>query len=567
VRVINLAGEALAPDLARQVYQQTGVRRLLNLYGPSEDTTYSTGALVDGSGALEEVTIGKPLSETRVYVLDEDMELAPMGATGELYIGGSGLGRGYLGRPELTAEKFVPDPYGGVGERLYRTGDLARWRSDGELLFLGRRDQQVKIRGYRIECGEIEAALREHAAVEQAVVAAQANPAGGQRLVAYVVAKPGADVSPADLRTHLHRCLPVYMIPGDFIRVDSLPLTPSGKLDRKALTAVRDSASEKRPPADSPRDSLELVLRQLWIELLGIPDVGTSEDFFSVGGHSLTTVVLANRIARAFDKPIPVRLIFDRPTIAEQAAFLRGEALLSVPGPLVPIQKRGRRRPVFCVHPFFGLAHCYEILSARLGPDQPFFGLQSHGLEEGQEPFTTIPEMASFYIKAMRVAQPHGPYQVMGWSMGALIAFEIARQLQAQGEEIAFLGIIEGIVPTSENCQTAAADSRLVLEEETIAPYVDLANQELTTDQIKRFARVVALNRQAMDSYRVQPYNGSISLFRTPRAAGQDDSYGWRDWIRGSVDVHEIPGTHYRFLSEPSVTLLARALESCLGVD
>jgi amino acid adenylation domain-containing protein len=320
VRVVNLAGEPLRRDLAERIYAQ-GVEEVHNLYGPSEDTTYSTGAKVE-RGDPREPAIGRPLPNTRVYLLDADLRPVPTGARGELWIGGAGLARGYLGRPDLTADRFRPDPFGPASGRLYRTGDLARRRADGTLDYLGRADHQVKIRGFRIELGEIEAALLACAQVREAAVLALA--AGeGKRLVA--CATP--ETAPAgELRRYLGARLPAFMVPAAFLSLPALPLTPNGKVDRRALERLAAGATgESRREYVAPRNAVEEILAPLWAEILEVERVGALDDFFVLGGHSLAGVRLVSRVSEMFGVRLPVRELFQAPTIEGMAELLAAE--------------------------------------------------------------------------------------------------------------------------------------------------------------------------------------------------------------------------------------------------
>jgi amino acid adenylation domain-containing protein len=333
VRTINLAGEALNNSLAQQVYQQENVRRVYNLYGPSEDTTYSTGTLV-AKGADTPPTIGRPIVQTRVYVLDEWMGPVPIGVSGELYIGGDGLARDYLRRPKLTAERFVPDPFSTEGgQRLYRTGDVARYRPDGEIEFLGRSDHQVKIRGFRIELGEIEAALMSHPAVRQAVVVARDVDGSGKQLVAYVVCD--AEVEVSELRRHARERVPEYMVPGWVVVLEEMPLTPNGKVDRKRLPAPEKLHAEERRERIAPRTPTEEALHGIWSEVLGVEQMGVDENFFELGGHSLLATQVVSRVREAFGVEVPLRALFEAVTIERLAEAVeeqrRRGAALQVP--------------------------------------------------------------------------------------------------------------------------------------------------------------------------------------------------------------------------------------------
>jgi non-ribosomal peptide synthetase component F len=328
VETVNLAGEALTAAQVEQIYAATRVERVWDLYGPSEDTTYSTAGRRGAGGVA---SIGQPIANTQVYVLDEQMGLAPIGVDGELWVAGKGLARGYLGRPELTAERFVPNAYGEPGSRLYRTGDVVRWRADGSLEYLGRQDYQVKVRGFRIELGEIESALRQHEGVRDAVVVAREESLGDKRLVAYVVGKTG------DLRGYLRAKLPGYMMPTAYVQLERLPLTPSGKLDRKALPAPE--AGSAPSGGEAPRTPVEAVLAGIWAEVLRRELVGRHDNFFELGGHSLLATQVISRMRRAFGRELPLRTVFEHPTIAALAASveagLRGAEQPSAP-PLTP---------------------------------------------------------------------------------------------------------------------------------------------------------------------------------------------------------------------------------------
>jgi amino acid adenylation domain-containing protein len=339
VRVVNLAGEALKNQLVREVYGQEHVEQIFNLYGPSEDTTYSTFTLLE-RGSEEDVTIGRPIANTEVYVLDARQGLVPVGVAGELYIGGAGLARGYLNRPELTAERFVPHPYSQeAGARLYRTGDLARYLADGRLEYLGRVDRQVKLRGYRIELGEVEAALEAHAAVREAVVVAAGEGAEG-RLVAYVVCVLGSECETGELREHLRGRLPEYMVPAQFMMLAALPLTPNGKVDRRALPAPGEM--EGGGARAGARTAVEELLSGIWAEVLRVDEVGVEENFFDLGGHSLLATQVVSRARAALQVDLPLRALFEHSTVRELAAFIEqqtrtGRGLQSLP--LSPVDR------------------------------------------------------------------------------------------------------------------------------------------------------------------------------------------------------------------------------------
>jgi acyl-coenzyme A synthetase/AMP-(fatty) acid ligase/acyl carrier protein len=330
VVTVNLAGEALSRAVSDRVYGEPTIERLYNLYGPSEDTTYSTWALIERE-STRPPGIGRPVDGTEAWVLDARLNPLPVGVPGELYLGGQGLSRGYLGRPELTAERYVPDPFASrPGARLYRTGDLTRYRTDGSLEYLGRIDHQVKVRGFRIELGEVEAALNRLPGVETAVVMARED-GGEQRLVAYLVGAPGEEMTTAGLRQSLRQRLPEHMVPTAFVVLKSLPLTPNGKVDRRALPAPGASPQTGRPEIVAPRTPLEAQVAEIWTAVLNVDEVGIHDTFWDLGGHSLLATRVLARLYEALGVELPLQTLFEHPTLVELAAAV-GQTLLSSGG-------------------------------------------------------------------------------------------------------------------------------------------------------------------------------------------------------------------------------------------
>ncbi|HEY8602499.1 MAG TPA: amino acid adenylation domain-containing protein, partial [Thermomicrobiales bacterium] len=436
-------GEALPRDLAEQILARVGA--LWNMYGPTETTVWSLALRVEsGAGS---VPIGDPIGNTRIYLLDRAGQPVPRGVPGELYIGGAGVARGYLGRPDLTAERFVPDPYSATpGARLYRTGDAARYRADGRIEFLGRLDGQVKLRGFRIELGEIEAALTRHPAVRECAVILETG--DDPRLVAYLVPMEDTAEAPSvrDLRAFLKGSLPEYMIPAVCTWLDALPLTPNGKVDRRALPAVAAVATASAEP-QGPRDDLERQLVAIWEATLGVAPIGVTDNFFDLGGHSLVAVRLFARIEAAFGRKLPLATLFAAPTIGELAALLREQGWVASWSSLVALQPRGNHPPFFCVHAIGGNVLKFRALAAHLGPDQPLYGLQARGLDGQEPPATHVEEMAANYLAEIRQVQPHGPYFLGGQCFGGMVALEMARQVQVAGERVALLAMFDDYAP------------------------------------------------------------------------------------------------------------------------
>ncbi|HEX4382772.1 MAG TPA: amino acid adenylation domain-containing protein [Myxococcales bacterium] len=515
--------------------------QLFNLYGPTEATVAATGGLIE-PGAAGEPGIGRPIGNARVYVLDGNLQLVPAGVAGELCIGGIGVARGYLNRPELTATKFVDNPFL-PGGRLYRTGDRCRWRDDGTLQYLGRTDQQLKIRGVRIEPGEIESALAAHPAVREAAVVAREDRPGDKRLVAYVVAS--APLASGELREFLRGKLPEQMIPAAFVALEALPLTANGKVDRKALPAPE---AEMRAPGPAAT-ALETELIVLWEELLQAGPVGTRDDFFALGGHSLSAVTLLKRIEDRFGRPVPLASFFRAPTVEGLAALLQGRQQSQPWSPLVPIQTAGARIPFFCVHPGLGSIAGYDALARTLGDDQPFYALSAIGLATGQEPDTSVEEMAARYLTAIRAIRPEGPYLLGGHSFGGLVAFEMARQLGPRASQVFLL-------------DTAAPGFSRKPSREGL-PALDAAAGD---EQMKRLVdfqtRVVP---DACRLYQPPAHPGAVSLLRAAeREPGIEPFKGWASFAP-ALALDEVPGDHFSMLKPPHLEVLARRLRQLLN--
>ncbi|AGP41600.1 non-ribosomal peptide synthetase [Sorangium cellulosum] len=438
-RLLVLGGEALPLALVDRIAALSSGCAVANHYGPTETTV---GAMVlplddlrDRRGCAS-VPIGRPLANAEAYVLDERLEPAPAGTVGELYLGGAGLARGYLGQPGLTAERFVPHPFG-AGARLYRTGDRARYRPDGAIEFMGRRDHQLKIRGHRVELGEIEARVREHPAVGQAVViAARQDGAAGPAIVAYVVPRDGA-LDEAALRAFLRERLPEYMHPSDVVLLRALPLTANGKVDRRALPSP---AARRRRAYVAPRTPVEEALAKIWADVLGRPQVGVEDDFFDLGGHSLLAIPLMHRIQQALGGSLSLMAIFEAPTVAGLARLLGGERPASS---VVALREAGSRPPLFCVDPTGRHVRAYEGLAGALGDDQPVLGLELGPALAREAEAVSIRRIAERLSREIRERQARGPYLLLGWSLGGVLALAVARALEEQRETVAFVGLLD----------------------------------------------------------------------------------------------------------------------------
>ena len=456
LQTIISAGEACSMDIVKC---WASSRKFFNAYGPTEATVWSTVAeLTDNS---EKPSIGRPITNTQVYILDSHLQPVPIGIPGELYIGGEGVARGYLNQSELTTAAFIANPFVdsqlSSRERLYKTGDLARYQPDGKIEFLGRMDAQVKIRGFRIELGEIEARLKQHPAVKEAVVMAKEDCSAHKRLVAYIGLdkEESTTIEAADVATVL-RCflkanLPDYMIPSAFFILDNLPLLPNGKIDRHTLKELNTDKTELAENYVAPRTPIEEAIAKIWEKLLNDEPVGIQDNFFELGGDSLLAVRLMAQIHQQFEREIPLSTLFLNPTVEGLANALAQPTNSLSWSPLVPIQPSGSKPPFFCIHPILGVVFPYYELAYSLGFDQPFYGLQPLGLDGEQSPFTRIEEMAAHYIEALRQVQPSGPYFLGGWSFGGLVAFEMAQQLIRAGHQVALLAIFDTLAPIPGN--------------------------------------------------------------------------------------------------------------------
>jgi amino acid adenylation domain-containing protein len=594
VRTLLLGGEPLSPRLTGELHRRLPGVRILNLYGPTECTVYATVEEVAPDASA--VTLGRPTAGMRAYVLDGRMRPCGIGEPGELWLGGTGVARGYAARAALTAERFVPDPHGAPGMRMYRTRDRARVRHDGTLEFLGRADAQVKVRGVRIEPGEVEAALRAHPAVREAAVAVQ--PLGdGKQLVACIVPADADHPPPAaELRAFLRARLLEAMVPAAFVTIDRLPRTSSGKLDRRALPVP--PAPEAEPGRDSvpPRDATEAAIAEAWRDVLGVDRVGIHDDFFALGGHSLLALRVLARVRDALRIDLPVAALLQGPTVAEMARAA-AERTSGVRPPVVVLQREGMAQPLFIVHAGGGHLMCYHQLAQRLAPDQPLYGLQARGLDDGLPPLQGVHAMAAYYLEGVRRAQPAGPYRLAGWSYGGMVAWEMARAIQAQGGEVELLAMIDTLRPEKRDTAGLALDHASVLRRvltdvfgwggtasvtvEALRPLEPEAQLQLAArrlgprilppervPEIAALTRVRMANHNATVDYEVRPYAGRLTYFRSRGSAGLSSAEETvRYWGRmaGSFGLHEVPGAHGTLLDRPHVDTLANVLRGVMG--
>jgi amino acid adenylation domain-containing protein len=597
---ILCGGETFPPDLARELLSRCG--ELWNMYGPTETTIWSAihkVALADGP-----IPIGRPIANTQIFILDGERNLVPMGSVGELYIGGTGLAQGYLHRPALTQERFIQSPFN-PNAKLYKTGDLARHLPTGEIEYLGRIDHQVKIRGFRIELGEVEAVLSKHAGIKQCVVTAREDTPGDKALVAYFEAQGDKALDVSELRAHLKKEIPEYMVPSAFVRMEKLPLTPNGKIDVKALPAPsQGGVVEAKGAFVAPRDTVEDTLAQLWSKILKVKRISINDDFFELGGHSLLAVRVIMEIEKIYHRRLPLATLLQAPTISGLAEVLRKENWQSSWSSLVPIQPLGSKPPLFLVHGAEGNVLLYRQVTSHLGLDQPVYGLQSQGLNSDGNFPTTVHDMAAEYIKEIVALQPHGPYFVGGYCLGGTIAFEIAQQLTDRGQKVEVVIMLDtyndAAVPTSrtqailqkplhllQNLWFHGANATSIQGEDRkkfLSEKMDIALTRLSIrfraaqSQLRRLTghasqngyahlMIKHVNDEAAAQYLPRPYAGRVAIIRSKGSFINYDSpdLGWGPFVREGLEIHELAVYQKGMLIEPFCRLLAEKLRLCLG--
>lgn len=572
--VVVLGGEAVPAALWDDLRARPGLTAW-NFYGPTEATVDTLTADLRATGRP---VLGAPVEGTAVRLLDDRLRPVPVGVTGDLYLAGASLALGYDGQSAATASRFVPDPYGPAGTRMYRTGDRAVRTPDDALEFAGRADGQVKVRGFRVEPEGIAAVLAEHADVAQAAVVAHGAGSGGSRLAAYVVlaAQPAGLIRPAaeqldELRKHAAARLPGYMVPSGWVVLDGIPLTPNGKLDRRALpdpTPQAGSASTGR----SPRNPREDVLCTLFAEVLEREQVLIDDDFFALGGHSLLAAGLIRRIRDALGADVSIRSLFEAPTVAALAARIGAGVQDNPLATLLPLRTRGGLPPLFCVHPAGGLAWSYAGLLPHLGADRPVYGLQTPNLD-GTEPFPdSIEAMAAVYVAELRAVQPHGPYHLFGWSFGGNVVQEVAVQLQEAGQEVALLTILDAFpLAPLDDLDSASRDtvfrallSNMGVGQEALdgdgpVEAAAVRDQFLATGSplgalepatIDAMVDNFAGQARLMRKYTPRVFHGPV-LFFTATEGRPRDTFGlslWDPYIDGPVENHDVACAHAQMM-------------------
>ncbi|MCC8538929.1 amino acid adenylation domain-containing protein [Xanthomonas codiaei] len=614
LRYLIVGGDVLDPAVVSRVLDEGAPQALLNGYGPTETTTFATTHRITERSASA-IPIGRPIGNTRVYVLDAQRRLVPLGVVGELYIGGDGVALGYLNQPELTAERFVPDPFSAdATARMYRTGDLVSWSMDGTLNYLGRNDGQVKIRGLRVELGEIEAALRTHPSIAAATVVQRKEDDGSSRLVAYYSTTPGSLLPGAELlRSHLQAGLPDYMLPAAYVHLDQLPLTPNGKLDHKALP-IPPSEAFVSHGQEQPQGAIEQRLAALWTQLLQVERVGRYDDFFELGGHSLLIVRLNGLLEQA-QLTIPLGELVQHSTLAAMALAIqrhqRDRPELHDPSrsAVVSVRTTGSQRPLFLVHDFTGMDLYFSALGQHISADVPIYGLSAIPLGEPQP--ASMEELATRLLASLRAMQPQGPYRIAGWSFGGLLAYEMACQLLACNEQVDFVGLIDTYHPARidlgpafhvpeltqrylllQHCLDAVSEhddpqssrrclTALIEQVQHWEPNALLAICRVRGWLPKHWAGhgdSALLNYLAREAghghaqrhYAPMPITMPVHLFTAtqalPARGASDAALGWKGLLPAPMLKQVmVPGDHHTMLEHPHVMVLGAALNDAVG--
>jgi len=597
---ILCGGEALASSLASQLLARSA--SLWNMYGPTETTVWSTVHQLSSADLLyASMPIGKPIANTRVYILDSQIIPQAIGVTGELYIGGDGLSKGYLNRPDLTAERFIADPLD-PSRRLYRTGDLARYLANGCIEYLGRGDQQVKVRGFRVELGEIEHALASQPGIEVCAVALDRASEENARLLAYYV---GDVRDSSELKRELHKTLPAYMIPAQFVQLDAMPLTPNGKIDRMALHVPDGMHMERDGEHLGFRDSVELALIRIWEDVLGVSPVGIRDNFFDLGGHSIIAVRLMAKVAQQFGRQLSLASLFQGSTIEFMAKLLRSEGDASDWSSVVVIQSEGASSPFFCVAGAGGNVVYFNDLARSMGDVRPFVGLQPPGLDGVTPPHTSVEDLARHYLDVIEHERKETPLIISGHSFGGLVAFEMARQLGAQGKAPDVLVLIDTVAPNYfQVTGDGWSESQWLAQVSEIISHlygVDVAMKSEQFDVLHSGEQLASLHARLMHAG-VLPEQSDIAYFRgfidvykanlracyAPpiftgntrvlllRSEEEQPEYllaeqsssmhdfndmGWQAYFSQPIIVQEVPGDHLTMMRSPNAEVSAKVLQ------
>ena len=599
-KLLVFGGETLHKEIVKEIQSTAGSNCVVvNHYGPTETTIGKLLHIVKPADEYNNtIPIGKPFSNTGVYILNGNLNNCSAGIPGEIYIGGDGVARGYLNRDELTKEKFVPDIFSEKeGARMYRTGDLGRFLADGSIEYLGRIDDQVKIRGHRIELGEIENVLQQCNGVKQCVVSVHEDKQGEKKLLAYIV--PQGKFDKESISSFLKSKLPEYMIPRVLIEMSKIPLTPNGKVDRKLLPEYHSAVETEKKIYKAPQTDFQKLVVDIWSKILGIEKISIDDDFFELGGHSLLALRAMLAIEKRIGKRLPLAMLFENSTVEKLARIIEaGEKEISWDC-FVPIKTAGNKIPIYFIHGAGLNVLTFRSISKYLDADQPVYGLQAKGLNGKDEPLNKMEEIASHYIAEILKHNPYGPYALAGYSFGGLIAYEMAKQLKEMGKKVVMLGIFDTFAEQSNKDDSKI--KKIVTKTSDFfrkvwCTFVLMADEPLfilkfrSRSMMKRTRLLIEklnpvkkpkdpndfyvyaekiinnLYRAAQD-YKLTPYDGTIDLFRAKRKTyylPDFENYGWKPFALRGVNIHEVPGDHAEIFNPPNVEELAKVLQTCL---
>ncbi|HRD53500.1 MAG TPA: amino acid adenylation domain-containing protein [Flavobacteriales bacterium] len=565
---ILTGGDVLSVHHVKKALKALGPNVLINGYGPTENTTFTCCFPINSEASItDSVPIGFPLNNTTVHVLDDQRNPVPVGRKGELYTGGDGVALGYWKREDLTAEKFIDDPFSGKsGAKLYRTGDIVKWQADGSIAFIGRGDGQVKIRGFRVELGEIENALNDLPAVKDKVVVARQDGPGEKQLACYVVPsdahKHNQDELLNTVREHLRAKLPAYMVPTGFMVMNELPLTANGKIDRRALPLPSAQASALKAEHVAPRNTIERSLAAIWGKLLNVSDIGIHDDFFDLGGHSLIGIQLLGQVEQQFNKTLPLKSLFEAPTIAQFAELLKGEGATHDWKNLSLVQPGGNGLPLFIVHG----DEASHFIPKHIGNTRPFYAFFHQGEDGKRIEHTSVEAIAAHFIREMKQAQPKGPYLLTGFSFGGIVAYEMAQQLSQAGDDVPMLSVIDTYSPAL-HAKAIESDMRFYTPLKNMI-YRWIVQRALRNDgtvptRYRNFHIIDTYDRAVL-AYKPKPWKGALTVLKAQDSWGPQ-SMGWEGLAKGGLHVKVLPGDHYSVIKEPHVQQLAHILEKEAG--
>ncbi len=603
---ILCGGEGLTKDLSNKLIQRSAA--LYNIYGPTETTIWSTLKKLEGDRLATSLDtayepIGRPLQNVQIYLLDQQQQPVPIGVAGEIYVGGVGVApEGYFKRPEMSAYHFVPNPFADTpGDTLYRTGDIARYLNNRDLEYLHRADSQVKIRGFRIELGEIESTLAQYPGIRENIVMIREDQPEIKRLVAYYIPEADTELDFEHLKAHLPQKLPDYMVPVAFVALEEFPLTATMKVNRKRLPAPENTRLSPTDTFIAPEGAFEVMIAELWQDLLGLQRISAEDDFFALGGHSIIAVKMMAQLEQKTGQKIPLSSLLENATVRRLAALVADEERVAkaASSSLVPIRKEGRKTPLFLVHGAGLHVLMFQTLAEHMDADQPLYALQARGMDGQQDPLDKMEEIAAHYIEEILAAVPDGPYALAGYSFGGLIAFEMAKQLKARGKKVDMLAMFDTIIHqsiTGENTSYSYYKKLSNLGKKVAWNLSTLAKDPIPNLKYKshilkrRYQRWVGsnqgdhntlqeanaiyggavdqANKRAFDQYTITPYEGEIHLFKAKSQRFYLDDFqylGWQPYALEGIVLHQVPGDHLTLFDPPHGAEFAKILQKSLN--